>query len=209
VIARDEEDLVSESAMAQSVATLGGIPMAPKDHLCVFFRGRGEHDQLLFPFIRDGLVSGQVCYVVARAGGSAEFASVALDEGDLDATLLQLAEPEGFYLRDGVFQPAELVESLHEWSRTTFVEHGAALARVAADMSWAGPLVGPEFVDELVRYEMTATEWARTYPQIVVCLYDLDVFGGDVVIPIIKSHPKIWMSGALVENPYYAEPRAS
>jgi hypothetical protein len=147
--------------------------------------------------------------VVAPTGTSAGFASAMVGESPpdgLDPALLQLAEPEGFYLNNGEFQPGALVESLHAWSRSTFEEGGAEFARIAADMSWAGPLVEPAFIDKLIRYEMIATEWARAYPQFVVCLYDLDVFHGDVVIPIIKAHPKVWMSGAVVENPYYVTP---
>jgi hypothetical protein len=200
-----EEESVSESTMAEPTFMMGGIPLAPKDHLCVFFRGRREHDRLVFPFVRAGLESGQVCYVVVPAGESAGFAAAVAGEASrksVDPNLLQLAEPEGFYLKDGEFQPGAVVESLHAWSRTTFDERGAEFARVASDMSWAGPLVEPAFVDELIRYEATATEWARTYPQVVVCFYDLDVFGGDVVIPIIKTHTKVWMGGAVVENPY-------
>jgi hypothetical protein len=200
-----EEELVSESAIAEPTFAIGGIPLAPKDHLCVFFRGRREHDRLVFPFVRAGLESGQVCYVVAPAGESAGFASAVVGgapQNGVDPNLLQLAEPEGFYLKDGEFQPGALVETLHAWSRTTFDEGGAEFARIAADMSWAGPFVEPAFVDELIRYEAVATEWARTYPQVVVCFYDLDVFGGEVVIPIIKTHTKVWMGGAVVENPY-------
>jgi hypothetical protein len=205
---RGAEESVRESVMTEPV-TIGGIPLAPKDHLCVFFRGRREHDRLIFPFVRDGLQSGHVCYIVVPAGESTGFASAVVDDAPpegLDPNLLQLAEPEGFYLNHGEFQPAALVESLHAWSHSTFDEGGAEFARIAADMSWAAPLVEPAFVDKLIRYEVTATEWARTYPQVVLCLYDLDVFGGDVVIPIIKAHPKVWMSGAVVENPYYVEP---
>lgn len=41
------------------------------------------------------------------------------------------------------------------------------------------------------------------FPQVILCFYDLDLFGGDLIIPMIKSHPKVWMAGTLVENPYY------
>jgi hypothetical protein len=187
--------------MAESVGTIGGIPLAPNDHLCVFYRGRRECEQLVVPFVRDGLASGHVCYVIASAGNSLGFSSATLG-----SHLLQLVEPEGFYLTDGEFRPAAPVESLHQWSRSIFEEGGAEFARVATDMSWAGSLVDQAFIDELVRYELTATEWARTYPRVAVCLYDLDVFGGDVVVPIIKAHPKAWMGGSVVENPYYWAP---
>ena len=39
-----------------------------------------------------------------------------------------------------------------------------------------------------------------------VCLYDLDKFRGNVIIPALKVHPKVFFGGMLLENPYYVDP---
>jgi len=36
-------------------------------------------------------------------------------------------------------------------------------------------------------------------------MYDLDQFGGEVVVPIINVHPKLWMDGVVLDNPYYVD----
>jgi hypothetical protein len=40
---------------------------------------------------------------------------------------------------------------------------------------------------------------------VTACLYDLDRFDGDVIVPIVRAHPKVWMNGVVLTNPYYLE----
>ncbi|HEY0449612.1 MEDS domain-containing protein [Actinophytocola sp.] len=183
------------------IATLGGTPLYPRDHLCVFFRGKNQRDQLLLPFLSEGLRAGHAVLFHAAHGEKETAWSLLGDKGDLELT-----EPETGHLRDGRFAPAELLESLETWATRKHVSTGRPFGRIAGDMSWAAPILTPALIDELVAEEVSVTGWMRRYPQITVCLYDLDLFGGDLIIPMIKAHPKVWMAGALTENPYYLTP---
>jgi hypothetical protein len=29
------------------------------------------------------------------------------------------------------------------------------------------------------------------------------LFGGNVIIPVINAHPKVWLNGMILENPYF------
>ena len=78
------------------VVMLGGFPLFPHDHLCVFFRGRDERDRLLLPFLSDGLSAGDAVRFVADAGETSAIRSALGDHGDLD-----LIEPDGGHLRNG------------------------------------------------------------------------------------------------------------
>ena len=54
---------------------------------------------------------------------------------------------------------------------------------------------------------MTAvTRWTRAYRQTGVCMYDLDRFGGDVIVAMVRTHPKVLINGVIVENPYAVDP---
>jgi hypothetical protein len=44
------------------------------------------------------------------------------------------------------------------------------------------------------------------YPQVIVCMYDLDRFGAGLVVDLLKTHPRILVGGMLVENPYHVTP---
>jgi hypothetical protein len=62
------------------------------------------------------------------------------------------------------------------------------------------------FINDFMSYEVQATRYARAYPQVAVCLYDLEKFRGNVIIPALKVHPKVFFGGMLLENPYYVDP---
>ena len=40
------------------------------------------------------------------------------------------------------------------------------------------------------------------YPQVVVCLYDIERFGAGLVVDLLKTHPRMLIGEMLVENPY-------
>ncbi|MDT7706196.1 MAG: hypothetical protein QOG20_1803 [Pseudonocardiales bacterium] len=180
---------------------VGGIPAEPFDHICALYRGRDERDRLMMPFLRAGLREGDACLCLATDGESVELRSVL--GRDHEVSKLIVTEPRNAYLRTGAFSGEPMLEFLREWSRSCFEEDGRKFARLAADMSWALPLVSDPFLEDLTAYEARATVWARSYPQSCVCMYDLDRFGGNAVFSVMRAHPKVWMSGVILENPYY------
>lgn len=116
---------------------------------------------------------------------------------------LQVTEPENGHLRNGRYSPDDLFVRLDDWVGRTLVSGAAPFGRTAGDMSWASQLMSPTLLPELIGEEIAVTSWLREYPLVVLCLYDLELFGGDLIIPMVKAHPKVWMAGTLVENPYY------
>jgi hypothetical protein len=114
-----------------------------------------------------------------------------------------VSEPRFTYLGAGTFEPGPMLEFLDAWSAATFDEQKHSVARIAADMCWAKPLAtSAAFIADLTDYEARATRWVRSYPQYCACFYDLDLFGGNVIIPVINAHPKVWFNGMILENPY-------
>lgn len=61
-------------------------------------------------------------------------------------------------------------------------------------------------LNDFLAYERKATRFCRSYPQVALCLYDLDLFGGNVIFPVMKMHPRVLVSGILLDNPYYLDP---
>lgn len=183
------------------VATLGGLPLMPHDHVCVFFHGAAERDRLLPPFLSDGLSAGHAVLFLASGGELPDIRPQLGDLGDLGD--LELSEPEGGHLRNGRFAPDELLEALERWAARKRVAEGRVFGRMVGDMSWVAPMLTPQLVDRLVAEEVSVTGLVHRYPQVCLCLYDLDLFGGDLIIPMIKAHPKVWIEGTLITNPYH------
>ncbi len=81
---------------------------------------------------------------------------------------------------------------------------GFGFARAVGEMTWAlRQLPG---VEELVGYEARLNKFLPRYPQVVLCLYALDSFSGEVLVDVLKTHPKVLIGGMVLDNPYYLEP---
>ena len=187
---------------------VGGIPINDGDHLCALHKGQAERDELLMPYLKRGVQRGDICLCVTRNGESQALTLLVAQDG-VEFPALQLLEPQDTYLQSGAFEPELMLDVLDRWSQQTFAENPSGFARVAADMSWAKPFISPAFVVDLMDFESRVTQWVRTYPQVGVCMYDLNVFGGDVIIQAIKFHPKVRLSGVVLDNPYYLDPSAT
>jgi hypothetical protein len=191
----------------RSLPTFGGAAVAVHDHLCAFYRGHQERDRLVGEHMREGLRAGDTClYVAAEGEQGRSRRHVGFGHPEIDLGRLDVVVPSSTYLKDGRFVQGEMLELLDDWSQATFDTGECAFARVAADMSWALPYLDRGFVGALFDFESRVMTWTNSYPQIGVCMYDLDEFGGDMIVAMIQSHPKIWISGLIVENPYFARP---
>jgi hypothetical protein len=84
------------------------------------------------------------------------------------------------------------------------VEGGFTFTRAAGEMTWA--LKQMPGVDELVGYEARLNRFLPRYPQVILCLYELDRFSGEVLVDVLKTHPKVLLGGMVLDNPYYLEP---
>ncbi|TWP53960.1 hypothetical protein FKR81_04200 [Lentzea tibetensis] len=175
-------------------AAFDGVELEMHSHLCVFHRGRAERDDLLIPFLSDGLRRGEAC----------QYFAVAEEEGDAKRRLGDLGSQlrEGRYQRGDVLDGDAILAELDEWSQTE-----GTTCRVAGDMGWVGRSPRRrEQLDALFRYEVNAGLWVNRRQVYALCFYDLDVFDGDVIVPMVKTHPQIWMTGVLVDNPYHQQP---
>jgi hypothetical protein len=191
----------------RALATLGGVTVAEHDHLCVLYRGRSERDRLIFDHLEEGLRAGDTCLYVTTEGNRDGFrAALADDAPDVDLGWLEVREPSSTHLNAGEFSPDGMLALIEDWSRETFAREECRFARAAADMSWALPHVSNGFISDLVSYEARVARWTRAYRQIGVFLYDLDRFGGDLIVSMVNSHPKVLINGVIVENPYSVDP---
>jgi hypothetical protein len=164
-----------------------------------------ERDALLIPFLAEAVRQGEESLYLAARGEAADIAAQLRHAVDDGHDLLTLREPESGYLRDGSFDSEVLRADLQAWSDGVFSDERARAGRVAGDMSWAGPLLSEELIDDLLRAEVNVTRLVRSRPMTALCFYDLDVFGGELIVPIVKAHPQVWMDGVLVDNPYHRD----
>jgi hypothetical protein len=184
-----------------------GLRADPFDHICVFHRGRQERDEVLIPFLAQGMADGDRCVCVVEASDRAGLLD-ALDRGPgadpASSDGLQVLDWDATYLRTGTFSPADMQSF---WADELLCSDSAPdprVVRCACDMSWVLDEV-PSIVD-LTTYECGINRLRPGYRYVALCLYDIQRFSGETVIQMLKTHPKVLMSGALFENPYYLQP---
>ena len=57
--------------------------------------------------------------------------------------------------------------------------------------------------------ESEVNELAPRYPQFIMCLYDLDRWAGELIMSVLKTRPRIFINGLILNNPYYVPLRQS
>jgi hypothetical protein len=71
-------------------------------------------------------------------------------------------------------------------------------------MSWAHRSEG--MVSDLIGYENELNRIMSNFPQVNLCLYDLTRCSGELIMDVLKTHPKALLGGMVIDNPYYLEP---
>jgi len=182
------------------------ITLLPGSHVCAFYRGDSDRDRLLTAYLGTGLSAGDKCICVVDSPYTAErLESLPGDrrgpgspDGQLDIHL-----PESTYLAGGEFTTGDMLAFWTENIAKAEIE-GYSFCRLVGEMTWA--LRDAPGVEHLVGYESELNRVTSSSPVIVLCLYDLDLFSGEVVVNIVKTHPQVLVQGILVENPYYVGP---
>ena len=192
--------------MGTTLATgLPGVSMNVSDHICAFYRGVEERDDVLMPYLRTGLRAGDKCICVLDSTDPDALCAELTDEPRVEDDQLSAFRSEDSYLLQGRFAPDDMLDFWESVAQSAFAVHDYTLVRAVGEMTWA--LRDLPGVDLLVAYEAELNRQLHKYPQVVLCLYDLERFtDGEALMEILRTHPQVLMSRMLVDNPWYIEP---
>jgi hypothetical protein len=184
-----------------------GLKVAPGDHVCVFYPSLADRDEILIPYLREGLRADHKCICIVDANGpeavlGALGASVDLVSA-LDQRQLEVLRSQDTYLRDGAFSTESMLEFWKHSSDATR-QGGFGFTRAIGETTWA--LSYMPHIEELARYEARLNQFLPDYPQVTLCMYELDRFSGAFLVDVLKTHPKILIGGMVLDNPYYLDP---
>jgi hypothetical protein len=184
-----------------------GVQLAPGDHVCAFYPSSADRDEILVPYLTEGIEAGDKCIAVVDSTGPESVLAALGAEVDLAPSLgrhqLEVQRSEETYLRGGGFSTEEML-AFWDLSVGGAMADGYSFARAVGEMTWAlRQLPG---VEELVGYEARLNDFLPRYPQVILCLYALDGFSGEVLVDVLKTHPKVLLAGMVLDNPYYLEP---
>jgi hypothetical protein len=197
--------------MTTTSITMGrpGMAMAPGDHICAFYRGPAQRDEVLLPYLREGILAGDRVICVMDDPDVEQVTKPLSLEADVEASLssgqLDLLTSDAAYIPDGTFCLDRMLDFWEAGVGDAVRRSGYTFVRAVGEMTWA--LRDLPGVEDLVRYEARLNRFLPRYPQVILCLYDLERFtDGQVLMELLRTHPKVLMSGQLLENPWYVEP---
>src|SRR5882757_312849 len=192
--------------MTNNVVGISGIDLPAGDHICAFYRGQSERNEILLPFLRQGLDDGDksIC-VIESIRPDEMLAALGEAPGESDRPgRLDLMTPEQTYLRGGRFSMPAMLEYWRRGVESALAESRYRFVRVVGEMPRA--LVDKADLEEFLAYESELNRFAPCHPQTILCLYDLDRFSAKIFLTIMRTHPVVLLSGTVLENPYYLDP---
>lgn len=190
--------------LKQVESGIPGVALREGDHICAIYHGARERDELLVGFLRAGLTASERCICVVDSVLPSHVSSLLEACGCTSGPdQLQIMSSRDTYLRLGRFDPDTMLK-FWQHSAEVATGHGYPLTRAVGEMTWA--LKALPGVQRLIEYEARLNRILSRHPQVILCLYDLERFGGDVVMSLMRTHPRLLVNGMLVENPYYTSP---
>jgi hypothetical protein len=208
--APDPADPATLEALARPVE-LCGVAIGPRAHVCAFFGDREEEDEALLPFIKEGLSVGDGAFYTVEPTTEAarlarlEAAGVDVKEHQRHGALGVCSWNET-HLPSGYFNP-ETTLAFYRGVIQSAKQRGRQRTRFLTQMGWAARSL-PQ-AEELLEYEARANYlWLDQVGPVdpVICSYDLSLFGADVLVGVMQTHPMVLIGGVVQQNPFFIEP---
>ena len=170
------------------------------DHVCAFYEEGGNSlDDIVATYLSKGLQAGNKCACFSFA--------------DTASSVRDRIPPE-LMSRDGILQfftekQAEggfSVEAYLRWLEAMVKEalsDGWGRLWVVGDAAFVGRDMSPTSMKTWFTWEAQVNELASRYPQFIMCVYDLDRWAGELVMSVLRTHPRIFVNGLVLNNPYY------
>jgi len=191
-----------------SSISLAGTQLGHMRHVCAFFNNEEEQYRVLLPFVREGFACGDKAVHVVnpdqRQSHLKRLAEAGIDaEAARSTGQFELRTNTDIYLVDGRFDQDRMLEAFEEMASSN-VEAGFPMSRIVCHMEWAGE--GRPYIDDLIEFESRVNEvWLR-HDDAVICTYNLEKFGGEAVVDIMRTHPMVIIGGILQQNPFFVPP---
>jgi hypothetical protein len=186
---------------------IGSLSIPPGTHICAFFRGIPERDAIVVPFLLEGLRCGDKCYCFLDDGIDAVRSAVAANDSvlpEVEENQLVISSSKETYLRRGGFSAQDMLDFWDDSVSTALHQEGFPFVRSTGEKTWT--LEELPGLPDFLAYESELNRFVQRYPQVILCLYDLEHHSGEILVDILKTHPKVLMGGTVLENLYYLEP---
>jgi hypothetical protein len=179
------------------------LNFTPGDHVCAFYSSsRNVLDDIVVDYITQGLQAGNKVFAMVDQPSTVR-SRVPAELIARDGMLTVLTEDEA-YMPDGSFSKDAFIRGMQSMVLDALAD-GYDRFQACGDESF------------IVRHGVDINEWfaaeaelnqvAPDHPHFFFCLYDLDLFDGDTVMRVLRTHPRLYVNGIVIGNPHYEADR--
>jgi MEDS: MEthanogen/methylotroph, DcmR Sensory domain len=180
---------------------LDGVELRLGDHICCFYSGADERDRIMLDYLAAGVRHGDKCICLVDSADP-QIMKARVERRQEPAPEQLLVQPAAeAYLRQGRFSRDAMISYLDEAIGAALGPAGFPLVRATGEMTWVLP--GPPGAEELFAYEAALNDFAPRYPQVLLCMYDVQRFGAGMLVDAVVTHPRLLVGNLLVENPWF------
>lgn len=174
------------STVRGAVMRIEGMEVPLGSHLCNFYSSAEGRLRLAIPFLKDGLESDQTCYLIAAV----EDQQQVLRELEEERVNVKEAVKRGQLVVNSGFSGTEEGLAWFEKAFAGALKCRPGGIRVVGDMNWG--LKKMPSVRELMDFEMRYSLFAKRFPQVAICQYDVRKFNGIAILHVLKSHTDVF-----------------
>jgi hypothetical protein len=168
------------------------------DHICAFYNGGNALDDIVVDFLSKGLAAGNkcICFMDSPSPVRDRIPSELTSKDDI----LQFFTEEEGYLPEGHFSTDSFMSGMEATVKGT-LSAGYERLWLIGDTT----VIVRKSIDQRAWFatESEVSEFAPRYPQFIMCLYNLDLYDGETVMYVLRTHTRIWVNGLIITNPYY------
>lgn len=178
-------------------------------HICGLYESEKERDEIIFGYLRQGYLDGdmQLYCPVERTSNEffQDFPGFCPECCDHihDANHFSLLSAQELYYPDGTFDPRKMDEGLNSYYESS-QENGRRNIRATAEMVWA--LDAIPGIEHLMAYESRLNYFIPGKPWISICMYNVTKFSGSIIMNVLRTHPYTINAGIITKNPFFVHP---
>jgi hypothetical protein len=187
---------------------ISGLSVAPGTHMCGLFQGPAEREALELAFLRQGLTVGDKCICVIEGTEQDELLGALAENVDVPAVLgagqLSVASPSEAFFGRGPFSSPDMIALWGELIGTALGPAGFSFVRSVGEVTVAvREVIG---LENLLTYESELNRFIPQYPQVLLCLYDLEHVSGGLLVDLVRTHSTVLMGNTVLDNQYFQPP---
>jgi PAS domain S-box-containing protein len=167
------------------------------EHLCLIYSNREEQIAAIRPFLEIGLERHEKVLYIADENTATTVRDALRERGIEIAGKGRLHSKPGYL--DPDFAIGFLSQQVNEAKATGF-----SALRVIGEMTWA--LGEDADSGRLIEFELKVNRFLRHSDVIGICQYDLTKFSPEIILGVLRTHPRAIYRGDVCRNPYYIPP---